>query len=421
MRFRTLIQCLIVGMAFPAMAGNWPAWRGVDATGISDEKGLPVHWSNTENIRWKVPLAEPCNSTPIVWDDHIFLTQGLDKGKRRALIALDRKTGKTLWQQEVTCDVEETSHGQNPPCSASPVTDGKTVFANFASGGVVACRLDGQRLWHRDLGPVLSRWGNGGSPVLYGNLVIVFHGPGTPSILYGLDRESGKTVWTSEETPINSPVFGSWSTPVVLRAGDRDELVMPLPGDKVGGVGCFKGYDPTNGKTLWQIDGLGNEVYAMPIIGAGGRVIVGVSGHNGPTMAIRLGGSGNVTNSHRLWRTETKNPQRVGSGVIHDGYLFLADATGILQCLKAETGEPVFQERLGGNLWGSILLADGKLYVSNLEGDTFVVKAAPKFELLTKNSIGEPTYAALAPAHGELFLRTHSHLYCISSGSTETK
>ena len=106
MKFRILMQCLIVGVAFPAMAGNWPAWRGADATGISDETGLPVRWSNTDNIRWKVPLAEPCNSTPIVWDDRIFLTQGLDKGKRRALIALNRKTGKTLWQQEVTCDVD---------------------------------------------------------------------------------------------------------------------------------------------------------------------------------------------------------------------------------------------------------------------------------------------------------------------------
>ena len=421
MRNKILTLCVIVGVASPTMAENWPAWRGPEGTGISHEKDLPVQWSGTENIRWKVPLAEPCNSTPIVWDDRIFLTQGFEKGKRRALIALNRKTGATEWQQEVTCDVEETSHPQNPPCSASPVTDGKAVFANFASGGIIACTLDGKRLWHRDLGPVLSRWGNGGSPILYGKLVIVFHGPGTPSILYGLDRETGKTVWTSEETPINSPVFGSWSTPVVVRAGDRDEMVLPLPGEKIGGLGFFKGYDPASGKTLWQIDGLGNEVYAMPILGAGGRVIVGVSGHNGPTLAIRAGGSGNVTDTHRLWRTETKNPQRVSTGIIHDEHLFLADATGILQCLKAETGEPVFQERLGGNLWGSILLADGKLYVSNLEGDTFVVRAMPKFELLAKNSVGEPTYAALAPAHKELFLRTHGHLYCISGDAVGTK
>jgi outer membrane protein assembly factor BamB len=421
MRVCSLAVWMLLGLAAPAVSDNWPAWRGADGTGISGETGLPVQWSGTENIRWKVPLAEPCNSTPIVWEERIFLTQGFEKGKRRALLALDRKTGATLWKHEVSCDVEETTHGQNPPCSASPVTDGKAVYANFASGGVLACSLDGRRLWHRELGPVLSRWGNGGSPIVFGSLLIVFHGPGTPSILHGLDRESGRTVWTSEETAINSPVFGSWSTPVVVRAGDRDELVMPLPGEKIGGAGLFKGYDPLTGKALWQVDGLGNEVYAMPIIGIGGRVIVGVSAPNGPTMAIRPGGSGNATQTHRLWRTESKNPQRVGSGIIHDGHLFLADATGVLQCLKAESGEPVFQERLGGNLWGSILLADGKLYVSNLEGDTYVVRATPKFELLAKNSVGEPTYAALAPAHGELFLRTHGHLYCISGGLTATK
>lgn len=420
MRLKILaITVTLSVVASSALAENWPAWRGADGTGASREKGLPVKWSGSENIRWKTPLAEPCNSTPIVWDDRVFLTQGLDKGKRRALIALDRRSGKEVWREVVTCDVEETSHPQNPPCSASPITDGKTVYANFASGGVLACTLEGKRLWHRDLGPVLSKWGNGGSPVLFGKLVIVFHGPGTPSILYGLDRETGRTVWTSEETPINSPVFGSWSTPVVVKSGDRDELVMPLPGDKVGGPGCFKGYDPASGKNLWQIDGLGNEVYAMPILAAGdGQVIVGVSGHNGPTLAIRPGGTGNVTESHLLWRTETKNPQRVGSGVIHEEYLFLADANGVLTCLKAKTGEPVYQERLEGHLWGSILLADGKLYVSNLAGDTYVVRAGPKFELLATNSVGEPTYAALTPAHGELFLRTHGHLYCIGESTS---
>lgn len=411
---RVLMLSVVTVSSLPAFGGDWPAWRGADGSGVTTEKGLPVEWSGTENVKWKVPLPEACNSTPIVWGETVFLTQGLDGGKRRALMALDRKTGKTLWQEEVSCSVEETTHKQNPPCSASPITDGKVVYANFASGGILACTLDGKRLWHRDLGPVLSRWGNGGSPVLYGDLLIVFHGPGTPSILYGLNRKTGETAWTSKETPINSPIFGSWSTPVIVKSGGHDELIMPLPGDKIRGAGYFKGYSPTTGKSLWQIDGLGNEVYAMPIIGTGGDIIVGVSGHNGPTMAIRPGGSGNATSSHRLWQTTTKNPQRVGSGIIHNGNLFLADATGILQCLKADTGEPVFRKRLGGNLWGSILLAEDRLYVSSLEGDTFVVQASGDFEVLAKNSTGEPTYAALAPSNGEFFLRTHKNLYCIA-------
>ena len=415
MKHTMLAVLLLLVSTATLYAENWPAWRGADGTGISAEQDLPTEWSATKNIRWKLPLPEPCNSTPIIWDDHVFLTQGLEGGKRRALMALDRKTGEKLWQRELECSVEETSHPQNPPCSSSPVTDGKAVYAHFGSAGVVAYDFAGKQLWHRDLGPVLHRWGNGGSPVIYKNLLIVFHGPGEPSFLAALDRRDGSTLWRSDEVGINSNIFGSWGTPLLVRAGDRDELVMPLPGAEIGGVGWFKAYDPATGKVLWQCDGLGNEVYAMPIIGRGGDVVVGISGHNGPTLAVRTGGSGNVTASHRLWQTETKNPQRVGSGIIHDGLLYISDATGIMQCLVADTGESVWQERLGGNLWGSILLADGKLYVSNLEGDTFVVRPGRAFDLLATNSIGETTYAALAPSNGELFLRTYNHLYCIQA------
>ena len=412
-----LAWIVVLLLSTPLYAENWPSWRGSDGNGISMERELPDRWSATDNIRWKIPLAEPCNSTPIIWDEHIFLTQGLDGGRRRALIALDRKTGDTLWQRDLECNVEETTHPQNPPCSSSPVTDGKSVYAQHGSAGVVAYDFAGKQLWHRDLGPVLHRWGNGSSPVIYKNLLIVFHGPGEPSRLLALDRSNGKTVWKSEEVGINNNIFGSWSTPVILQASGRDELIMPLPGAKIGGPGWFKSYNPATGDVLWQCDGLGNEVYAMPIVGIGSDVVVGISGHNGPTMAVRAGGNGNVTASRRLWRTEMKNPQRVGSGVIHKGLLYLADATGIVQCLESETGEVIWKERLGGNLWGSILLADRKLYVSNLEGDTYVVRPGRKFELIAKNSVGEPTYSALAPSGGELFLRTHKHLYCIRSAA----
>lgn len=419
MRPATTASVLILLCSTALYADNWPAWRGADGTGVSMEARSPLKWSATDNIKWKVPLPEPCNSTPIIWDDHVFVTQGLDGGKRRALIAIQRKSGETLWQRELACSVEETSHRQNPPCSASAVTDGKTVYAQFGSSGVAAYDFAGNEVWHRDLGPVLHRWGNGSSPVIYKNLLIVFHGPGEPSRLLGLDRKTGKTVWKSEEIGINSPIFGSWSTPVIINTKGRDELVMPLPGAKIGGVGWFKAYDPATGDVLWQCDGLGNEVYAMPIVARGGSVIVGISGHNGPTLAVRAGGKGNVTASHLLWQTETKTPQRIGSGVINEDLLFIADATGIMECVELKSGKEIWKERLGGNLWGSILLVGDKLYASNLEGDTYVVAAGREFDLLAKNSVGEATYAALAPSDDELFLRTHKHLYCIKESTNE--
>ncbi|MDP7205711.1 MAG: PQQ-binding-like beta-propeller repeat protein [Pirellulaceae bacterium] len=412
---KTWITILLLFIASPLQAENWPAWRGADGRGVSQEKNLPLSWSATENVLWKVPLAEPCNGTPIIWGDRVFLTQGLDKGKRRAVIALDRASGKKLWQQERPCEVEETTHPQNPPCSSSPITDGKAVYAQLGSAGVVAYDLDGKQLWHRDLGPVLHRWGNGPSPVLYGDLLIVFHGPGIPANMMALDKTSGETVWTSKETAINSPIFGSWSTPLLLK-GKRDELIMPLPGDRIQGAGLFKSYDPATGKLLWKCDGLGNEVYAMPIPSPAGDLVVGISGHNGPAMAVRTGGNGDVSATHQLWRTVEKNPQRVSSGVIDGKHLYIANANGTLDCLLAGSGELVWKGRLGGNLWGSMLLADGRIYLSNFDGDTFVVKAGEKFELLATNQLAEPLYAAPAVSGGAIFLRTYKHLYCIGRG-----
>lgn len=401
-------------------AQNWPAWRGPLNNGIATESA-PLTWSRKDNIRWKVALPEPGNSTPIIWGDHVFLTQALDGGKRRALIAFHRADGRKLWQRELPCSVVETTHKQNPPCSASPVTDGETVYAHFASAGVVACDFQGKELWRRDLGPVLHKWGNGGSPILYKGLLIVTHGPGEPTFLIALDKRTGKTVWKRDEPAINSPVFGSWSTPIVLKVNGRDELVMPFATElpaKSGspfGEGEFKGYDPASGKELWRCRGLGSEIYAMPIVSAKHDLVVGISGHNGPLLAIRPGGNGDVTASHRLWRQTDKNPQRIGCGVIHEGRLYIANAPGMVECLDAKTGNSIWKERVGENLWGSLLLAKDRLYVTDLTGATHVLAAGSKFEVLARNELNEATYAAPAVANGEMFIRTYEHLYCIGS------
>ncbi|MSQ93496.1 MAG: serine/threonine protein kinase [Gemmataceae bacterium] len=397
-------------------ADNWPAWRGPHGTGVSAEKNLPLTWSATQNVRWKVTLPEAGNSTPIIWGDRVFLTQALDGGKRRAVIAFGRADGKKLWQSEVPCEFEETSHKQNPPCSASPITDGEAVYAWFASAGVVAYDFEGKQLWKRDLSPVKSRWGNGSSPILYKDLLIVFHGPGAPNtFLIALDKRTGKTVWKQDEASIDSPVFGCWSTPIIVKAGERDELILPLPGEKIGGDGMFKAYDPATGKALWICKGLGNEIYAMPTVNETRDLVVAISGHNGPIVGVKPGGKGDVTGTHRTWRVAGKNPQRVGSGVFHQGRFFLADAPGFVECLDPKNGEPLWKERLEGDLWGSMLVADGRLYVTSLKGETFVLAAGPKYQLLARNKLDEPTYAAPAVANGDLFLRTYQNLYCIKS------
>src|SRR5262245_41874750 len=432
MRHALAASWMVVLVCSASIADDWPAWRGPNADGISSE-AAPLSWSRTDHIRWKTPLPEPGNSTPIISGKHVFLTQALDGGKRRALMAFDRASGKRLWQAELPCTTLETTHNQNPPCSASPVSDGQTVYAHFASAGVIACDLQGKELWRRDLGPVLHRWGNGGSPILYKDLLIVTHGPGEPTFLIALDKRTGKTVWQHDETAINSPVFGSWSTPIVLNVNGHDELVMPfataLPDEK-GHAGPFgqsavKGLDPATGKELWRAGGLGSEIYAMPIVGTlssplggegsgvRGDLIVGISGHNGPLLAIKPGGRGDVTATHRLWQQSGKNPQRIGSGVIHDGRLYLANPPGTVECLDARTGDLIWKERVGDNLWGSMLLAKDRLYVGSFDGTTYVLAAGPKFELLATNELQEEMYAAPAVSNGELFLRTYKHLYCV--------
>jgi outer membrane protein assembly factor BamB len=411
------LLCLLASVVIVCQtpAADWPAWRGPMNSGVTSESDLPTHWTSTDNVRWKVDLPAPGNGTPIVVGQRIFLTQAFEGGLRRALVAYQRTDGKKLWQEEVACPTKETSHPDNPPCSSSPVADATAVFAHFASGGVLACTHDGHRLWHRDLGPVLHKWGNGSSPLIYKNLVIVFQGPGEPTFLTALDKKTGATVWTTKETGINSPIFGSWATPLVVHVGDHDELIVPLPGERIGGEGIFKAYDPATGAELWHCGGLGNEVYAMAVPSATSDIIVGISGHNGPTMAVRPGGRGDVSKSHLLWRHAGKLPQRIGCGVVHQGRLYLPDADGFAECLDAATGKLIWKERLGGKLWGSMLLAGNKIYVSNLEGKTFVLAAASEFQLLATNDTGEPTYAALVPSSGTLLLRTWKHLYCLSA------
>jgi outer membrane protein assembly factor BamB len=383
----------------PLIASNWPAWRGADGTGRSAERNLPVSWSPTENVTWKTPLPGEGNSTPITWDNRVFVTCPVDRGKVRRLICLDRNTGKIIWKHDVSFPQKETTHRDNPFCSGSPTTYGKQVYASFGSAGVLACDFEGHVAWHRKLGKLTHVFGQATTPVLYKNLVIVHRGPGDKTHLVALDRKTGKTVWDTPEFAKNNNLYGSWSTPLIVRVGNHDELIVTMPRE-------IKGYDPNTGKELWKCGGLGTEIYTMPTVGNG--LVVGISGHQGPAICVKLGGRGDLTDSNRLWLTP-KNHQRVGSGVIVGKYLYLSNATGIAQCIEARSGKVVWAQRL----WGTMLAADGRLYVSNKEGDIFVLAASPKFKLLARNRMAEHMKAAVAPSDGQLFVRTYKTLYCI--------
>lgn len=397
-------------------AENWPSWRGPEGIGVSNESNLPLQWSRNENVRWKVKLPERGNSTPIVWEDRVFLTQPLEQDNQRTLMCLNRADGKTLWQAGTIYGEQEPTHRTNPYCSASPVTDGQRVIAWFGSAGLFCYDLDGKQLWKAELGVQEHEWGYAASPVIHGNLCFLNFGPGSNEFVVAFDKTNGREVWrydlpkpTAEQLKRDDNLRGSWSTPLVIRTGGRDELILTLPERVIA-------FDPPTGKILWTCEGLGSLVYTSPMWGDG--VLVALGGYHRACLAVRPGGSGDVTESLRVWQ-QPKSKLLLGSGVVHQGHIYVTDMQGIARCLDLATGEPVWQERLKASgadnaTWSSMILtADERLYLLNQAGDTFVLKAQPEFELLATNSLAETTNSTTVISDGQIFIRTHEHLWCI--------
>ena len=398
---------------------NWPTWRGPLGTGVCAEKNLPTEWSTTKNVKWKVALPERGNSSPVVWGDRVFVTQAIEKEGRRTLMCFDRRKGKLLWQKGIVCKEKEVTHRTNPYCSASPVTDGERVIVSHASAGIFCYDFKGNELWRRVLGPQKHIWGNGASPIIYKNLCILNHGPGALTFLVALDKKNGTQIWRHDEAGGHSGEkregeknkwVGSWTTPILISVKGKEQLVMSYPGRVVA-------FDPMAGKELWTCRGLNELVYTSPLYGNG--IVVAMGGYGGTALATRVGDKGDVTATHRLW-TRPKEQQRIGSGVLHTGHIYILNATGVAQCIKVESGKVAWEERLkgkgvSGGSWSSMVLADGKIYAINQSADTFMLKASPKFELLATNSLGEMTQSSIAVSDGELFIRTYDHLWCISN------
>jgi outer membrane protein assembly factor BamB len=411
-------------VSLPIIAGNWPQWRGPQGTGVSSERNVPLRWGTNVNVRWRVPLPERGNSTPIVWDQKIFITQA--EQNRRTVRCFNRDDGKLFWKSGVTYPEKEVTHETNPQCSASPVTDGERVIASFASGGLYCYDFKGKEVWHRDLGKQAHIWGNGASPIILGELCILNFGPGERTFLIAVNKTTGQTVWQvnepggsfGETKPGEKPDWvGSWCTPIVVNANGREEMIMSWP-KRVAA------YDPQTGKELWTCGGLNPLVYTSPLYADG--MVVAMGGFGGMALAVRANGNGDVTETHRLWH-HPKTKQRIGSGVIDDGYIYILNDPGVAECYELKTGKLIWEERLAGpgpdnSSWSSMVLADGRLYVINHSGDTFVLKARPKFELLATNSLGEPDNASLALSNGDIFIRTQKALWCIAeSGRPQAK
>lgn len=418
----TAIMALLLVGSVPSllMAADWPAFRGENGLGIAAEGEYPTEWSSSQNIRWRVPLPGPDNGSPIVVGGKVLVLSAQNEGRERSTLCFDRSTGKLLWQQKVEFDKVEATHQTNPYCPETPVSDGETVFVWHRSAGMHAYDLEGNRRWTRELGEFHHIWGGGSSPVLYRNLVIQLCGPGERTFLIALNKETGETVWQSETEPGGSAgeqgrYVGSWATPVITQIDGEDRLLCPFP-TRLAIV------DPATGKELASCVGLAREksdlCYTSPMVGDGHAVILG--GFQGPGFGLKLGGAGDITDSHRLWRTrDDGNPQRIGSGVILDGYLYQAnaDGPGSIECLDIHTGEQQWKlpRSENGAHWGSVVFANGLLYATGQRGTTTVFKPNPQqFEPVSINRLGEQTNSTPAFSNGEIFLRTWEALYCIA-------
>ena len=414
------MKCLLILSSLlsllSAQAANWPMWRGPNGDGTTSETGLPEKWSQTENVVWKVELPDRGNSTPVVWGDKVFITQAVEKIGKRLLLCFDRKSGKQLWKAGTTYKEPELTHATNPYCAASPATNGERIVVFHASAGVFCYDINGQELWKRtDLGKQHHIWGNGTSPVIAGERVFLNFGPGAKTTLYAFDLKTGKTLWQHDEPggdsgeSGNKNWLGSWADPIFRKVGNRDELIISYPGR----VAAF---DSAAGNQLWTCDGLNNLVYNSPLM-TPDNVVIAFGGYGGKGVAIKAGGSGDVTEK-RLWHLP-KVSQRIGSGVIHEGNHYILSDGGIAECRNLETGKLVYTERLKGpgptgQNWSSLVLsADGKCYAANQGGDCFVFKASPTFELISTNSLGEKIIGSIAVSDRQLFIRGHKHLWCI--------
>lgn len=386
----------------PAAERNWPGLRGPTGQGHAvDGAQPPLTWSDSENILWKTELPGNGNSSPVIWENCLFTTCASEDGKRRSLCCHARDTGKLVWNTAIPplhADAAEKLYWKNTYASATPVTDGERVFAFLGNDGLVCCDFTGKLQWQKDLGVFTTTHGPGASPVLHKHKVIMIQDQNKgDSVCAAFDKQSGEKLW---EKPRDKAMC--WTTPLLVRVGDHDELIH-------NGSQTVVAYDPENGERLWWVNGSSTESIPMAITGGG--LIYSMSGRNGPMLAIRPGGQGDVTATHIRWQIPRGGPHVPSP--IYFGDLFLVNDTGIASCLSAQTGETIWQTRLRGRFSMSPVETNGHLLFTSETGTTYVVKAGPKYDLVATNELQEDVLATPAVLGGRIYFRTKANLICV--------
>jgi outer membrane protein assembly factor BamB len=431
--------CLLILFTAELFAQNWPSFRGLNASGIEEGKTLPSGWDleKSGNILWKTPVPGLAHSSPIIWNDRIFVTTAIASDQNRVLqigqvnpmgdakdmsrqsfrvYCLDRNSGKVLWERVAQeAEPRVRRHPKTTHASATPATDGKHLVVLFASGGLYCYDLKGKLLWSHDLGVLNAnwadkpevQWGPASSPIIYRNLVIVQCDIEKDSFIAAFEAGNGRKVWSTPRK-----VIPSWSTPTVYEGKKGAELI-------INGSEDIRGYDPLTGRELWTLRPTSRITVPTPFAADG--LVYAASGYGRgiqPIYAIVPGAVGDITlkegssgSDQIAWSTQKGAPY-ITTPIVYQGYLYIAGYNGVLACYNAKTGEKMYEQRLGqgGFFSASPVAGDGKIYAISEDGEAYVIKAGPQYELLSVNPLGEICMATPALSQGMIVIRTLTQL-----------
>jgi outer membrane protein assembly factor BamB len=407
---KQLLALLMALLASPAFADNWPEFRGPTADGHASAKKLPTKWSETTNVRWKTEIHDKGWASPVIWGEHIWLTTAHKDGKAFYAICVDRQTGKVLHDLKLFEEEKPAfCHPFNSYASSTPVIEAGRVYLHFGSHGTYCLNTaNGAVLWKRhDLKCDHFR-GPGSSPIIWKNLLILTFDGFDKQYLAALNKETGETVWLKDRnikyTVDNGDYKKAYSTPAVTTVNGQTQIISPSAESTIA-------YNPENGDELWRLNHGGMNASSRPLVANG--LIYLTSGHTMNLIALKQGGTGLLQTEAIAWKNNKEAPTRPSLILVGD-FLYYVNDNGIARCVDAKTGKPKWQERLDGQFSTSPIYAAGNIYFLGENGKSFVIAAEPTYKLIERNQLDAGCMASPAVSGEELFIRTKTHLYCIS-------
>jgi len=442
MKMRTILLGLVIVFTSlfaaaqnpPGYEKNWHQWRGPFMTGASPDGDPASEWSETKNVKWKLEIPGKGHSTPIIWGDQLFIQTAVDTGKpgqtgsqassaqqgrgmpssrsnmihEYVVLSVDRRSGKILWQRTVKEEVpQEGTHEFGSWASNSPITDGEHLYAYFGSRGLYCLDMKGNLVWERDFGQMNKRmdFGEGSSPTLYGEKIVVTWDHEGQSFIVALDKKTGKDIWKVDRDEATS-----WATPYVVEVGGKPQVVTSA-------TKLIRSYDLASGELIWECGGMTQNAIPQPFAADG--ILYVMTGYRGNALlAIRLAeAKGNITGTDTIIWSRDRDTSYAPSALLMDGlYYFLQANNGILNCVDAKTGKEIYSgQRLEGtgNLFASPFGARDRIYVTGQQGTFYVVKSGPEFQILAKNTLDDNFNASPVAIGKQLYLRGYKNLYCI--------